>query len=76
MKRLLWLGIATLTLTLGTGTAAFAAGPANPPPGTDAFPPGKACEHANLTANRGFDANHETGVDGGGTPPTCGGGGA
>lgn len=78
MKRLLWVGIATLTLTLGTGTAAFAGtGPANPPPGTDDFQPGKACAHANLTANRGFDANHDTGVDeDAGTPPTCGGGGA
>ena len=68
MKKLLSIGLATLALSLGTGTAAFAAS------GTDTFQPGKACDHANLAANRGFDANHETGVTGGGTPPTCGGG--
>jgi hypothetical protein len=68
LKKLLSIGLATLALSLSTGTAAFAAS------GTDTFQPGKACEHANLGANRGFDANHETGVDGGGTPPTCGGG--
>ena len=80
MKRLLSFSIVVLALTLGSGTAAFAdlgQVPA-PPPATDEFSPGKACNHANLDKNRGFDANHDTGVNGGGTPPTCntGGGGA
>jgi hypothetical protein len=77
LKKLLSLSIAMLALTLGTAAPAVA-NPGqvpNPPPGTDAFSPGKACAHANLVANRGFDANHATGVRGAGTPPTCGGGG-
>lgn len=75
MKRLLLVAVATLTVTLGTGTVAFADPGFAPPPRTDAFAPGTACVHANLIANGGFDANHVTGVVGGGTPPTCGGGG-
>jgi hypothetical protein len=77
LKRLLPFSIVVLALTLGTGTPAFADPgqvPA-PPPATDDFSPGKACDHANLEKNRAFDSNHLTGVDGGGTPPTCGDGG-
>jgi len=77
LKKLLSVSLAALALTLGTGAPALA-NPGQvptPPPGTDAFSPGKACDHANLVANRGFDSNHATGVRGGGTPPTCGAGG-
>lgn len=77
MKKLLSLSIVVLALTLGTGTQAFA-DPGQvvaPPPATDELTPGKACDHANLDKNRNFDSNHATGVNGGGTPPTCGGGG-
>jgi len=79
LKKLLSIGVATLALTLGaTGTAMANPGQiVSPPPGTDAFSPGRACDHANLVANRNFDSNHATGVRGNGTPPTCqlGGGG-
>jgi len=77
LKKLFLCGVAVLALTLGTGATA-SANPGQvpaPPPGTDAFSPGKACAHANLVANRNFGANHRTGVRGGGTPPTCAGGG-
>lgn len=77
MKRLLSFSIVVLALTFGTGTLAFAdpGQVPSPPPATDEFSPGKACEHANLVKNRNFDSNHRTGVKGGGTPPTCDGGG-
>jgi uncharacterized protein (DUF111 family) len=78
LKRLLSSSIVVLALTLGTGTVAFADPgqvPA-PPPATNEFAPGKACDHANLGKNREFDSNHATGVNGGGTPPMCVGGGA
>jgi hypothetical protein len=81
LKRLFSFSIIVLALTLGSGTLAIADPgqvPA-PPPATDEFSPGKACDHANLDKNRNFDSNHATGVKGGGTPPTCdvgGGGGA
>jgi hypothetical protein len=77
LKRLLSFSIAVLALTLGSGAPAFAdpGQVPSPPPATDEFMPGKACAHANLTANRGFRSNHATGVVGGGTPPTCSGGG-
>jgi len=73
LKKLLSCSLVVLALTLGTaGPAAANPGQVpNPPPGTDAFSPGKACAHANLVANRGFDGNHATGVRGAGTPPTC-----
>jgi len=77
LRKLLSYSIAVIALTLGTGVPA-AANPGqvpSPPPATDAFSPGKACAHANLVLNRGFDSNHATGVRGAGTPPTCGIGG-
>jgi len=77
LKSLFFCGVAVLALTLGTGATA-SANPGqvpSPPPGTDAFSPGKACAHANLVAKRNFGAHHRTGVRGGGTPPTCAGGG-
>ena len=77
MRKVLSLTIAVIALTLATGVPA-AANPGqvpSPPPATDAFSPGKACVHANLVVNRGFDSNHATGVRGAGTPPTCGLGG-
>ena len=78
LKKLFLCAVAVLALTLGTGATA-SANPGqvpSPPPGTDAFSPGKACTHANLVANRNFGANHRTGVRGGGTPPTCASGGS
>jgi len=77
LRKLLSFSLVLVALTFGTAAPAFA-NPGqvpNPPPATDAFSPGKACTHANLVANRAFDANHATGVLGAGTPPTCGGGG-
>jgi hypothetical protein len=77
LKKLLSFSIVVLALTLGTGSPAFA-DPGQvvaPPPATDELRPGKACAHANLAKNRNFDSHHETGVKGGGTPPTCNGGG-
>ena len=77
MRKLLSFSIVVVALTFGAGAPALA-NPGqvpSPPPATDAFSPGKACAHANLVANRGFDSNHATGVRGAGTPPTCGTGG-
>jgi len=77
LEKLFSFGIVVVAPTLGTGTPALA-NPGQvpaPPPATDEFSPGKACDHANLDANRNFRSYHATGVDGGGTPPTCGAGG-
>lgn len=63
MRRVLQVALTAAALTLAAAAPAVA--------GTDSVTPGKACAHANLTANRSFDANHTTGVDGNGTPPTC-----
>jgi hypothetical protein len=77
LRKLLSFSIVLVALTLGTGAPALAdpGQVPSPPPATDAFSPGKACDHANLVANRGFNSNHATGVRGVGTPPTCGTGG-
>jgi hypothetical protein len=77
LRKLLSFSVVAVALTFGTATPALAdpGQVISPPPGTDAFSPGKACAHANLVANRNFGANHLTGVRGGGTPPTCAGGG-
>ena len=55
MRKLLSFSILLVALTLGTGAPALAdpGQVPSPPPGTDAFRPGKACAHANLVANRG-----------------------
>lgn len=77
MKRLFSLGVLVLGLTLvSEGPASANPGQvSDPPPATDDVFPGKACDRGNLGNNRGFDSNHATGVSGGGTPPTCVGGG-
>lgn len=86
MKRLIGTALASIALTFAMAATALADAPTPAPPAvTDNVTPGKACAHANLVANRNFDANHVTGVKGagngangaangnggGGTPPTC-----